>query len=261
MIMASVESKHPLGDRSLVDHLVMIEEFEADDFRWKNLRHLVKKNLAEYLEGDAQCLRILDIGCGTGHLSLDLIQSGYDVTATDLSKELVNYANHKAQKAGWELNATQMDIQKLPYRDVFDAVVCLDVLEHVEDDHLALENIYQSLKSGGMMICAVPALNTLYGKRDELIGHYRRYDRGVLLERIESSGFALSSVRYWNGLGLIPVAIFEKLLHKEVYEKNRYSQSFLNRFLNTLLDSWFGHFENKVHPPLGLTLIVVAKKP
>jgi len=111
------------------------------------------------------------------------------------------------------------------------------------------------------MICAVPALSALYGKRDERIGHYRRYDREVLLQLIESMGFSICAIRYWNSLGLLTVAIFEKILHREVYEKNRYSQSYLNRSLNALLDRWFGLVENRIHPPLGLTLIAVVRKP
>ena len=259
--MAGAQSKPHLADGSLVDHLVMVDEFEAKDFRWKNLRLLVKEHLDRSLKGEKSSIKILDLGCGTGHLARDLIREGYLVSAADVSMELVNFANRKAQEAGFELNAVQMDIQELLYRDAFDAVVCLDVLEHVGDDRLALANIYQALRSGGIVICAVPALSALYGKRDERIGHYRRYDREVLLQLIESIGFSLCAIRYWNSLGLFMVAIFEKILHREVYEKNRYSQSYLNRSLNMLLDRWFDLVENRVHPPLGLTLIAVARKP
>lgn len=259
--MAGAQSMPPLEDGSLIDHLIMVDEFEAGDFRWKNLRLLVKRSLVHSQKGDKSSTKILDMGCGTGHLSLELIQDGYQVCAADVSDELVDYANRKAQEAGCKLNATQMDIQKMSYGEAFDAVVCLDVLEHVADDRLALANIYQALRSGGIMICAVPALSALYGKRDERIGHFRRYDRQVLVQRIESAGFFLCSIRYWNSLGLLPVTIFEKILHRETYEKNRYTQSYLNRSLNMLLDRWFGLVENRIHPPLGLTLIAVARKP
>lgn len=259
--MASAKSNPPRGDGSLKDHLIMVDEFEAGDFRWKNLRFLVKNLLFQSLKKDRSGIKILDLGCGTGHLALDLIREGYQVSAVDVSEELVDYANRKAREAGYELNAARMDILKMSDGDAFDAVVCLDVLEHIADDRLALANIYQALRSGGIMICAVPALSALYGKRDERIGHYRRYDREVLVQRIESAGFFLCSVRYWNSLGLLPVTIFEKILHRETYEKNRYSQSYLNRSLNMLLDRWFGLVENRVHPPLGLTLIAVARKP
>lgn len=257
--MADAQSNPPLGDGSLVDHLIMVDRFEAGDFRWKNLRHLVIIYLNQFMKY-TKGSKILDLGCGTGHLALELIQEGYDTCAADLSKELVDYANLKALNAGHELNAIQMDILNLPYREAFDAVICLDVLEHVEDDRLALTNIYRSLKSGGIMICSVPALSTLYGRRDQRIGHFRRYDREVLVQGIESAGFSLCTVRYWNILGLLPVAIFEKLLHREVYEKNRYSQSYLSKSLNMLLDHWFDMVENHFHPPWGLTLIAVARK-
>jgi len=257
--MADAQSNSPLRDGSLVEHLIMVDRFEAGDFRWKNLRRLVKIYLSIFIKY-VESSKILDLGCGTGHLALELIQEGYDTCAADLSKELVDYANLRARNAGCKLNAVQMDIQNLPYREAFDAIVCLDVLEHVEDDRLALDNINRALKSGGIMICAVPALSTLYGRRDQRIGHFRRYDREVLIQGIESAGFSLCAVRYWNILGLLPVAISEKLLHREIYEKNRYSQSYFNKSLNALLDLWFDWVENRVQPPLGLTLIAVARK-
>ncbi|MGB4295542.1 MAG: methyltransferase domain-containing protein [Smithellaceae bacterium] len=250
-------SNSTLVNGSLVDHLIAVDRFEAGDFRWKNLRHLVIMYISKYANGS----KILDLGCGTGHLALELIQKGYDTCAADLSEDLVDYANLRAQNAGYQLNAVQMDIQNLPYREAFDAVVCLDVLEHIGDDLLALNNIYQALKSGGIMICAVPALSVLYGRRDQRIGHFRRYDKEVLVQEIESAGFSLCTIRYWNILGLLPMALFEKILHREVYENNRYSQSYPSKSLNMLLDRWFDLVENRFHPPLGITLIAVARKP
>ena len=90
--MAGAQSMPHLADGSLVDHLIMVDEFEARDFRWKNLRLLVKEHLDRSLKGEKSSIKILDLGCGTGHLALDLLREGYHVSAADVSKELVNFA-------------------------------------------------------------------------------------------------------------------------------------------------------------------------
>jgi len=82
--------------------------------------------------------------------------------------------------------------------------VSLDVIEHIEDDNAAIASMRDSLKTGGTLILSVPALSRLYGPKDIEIGHYRRYDRMVLLDVLSRNGFEPTFVRYWNVLGVFP---------------------------------------------------------
>ena len=69
------------------------------------------------------------------------------------------------------------DLTKLPYRDgSFDFISALDVLEHIEDDELAISEISRILKRKGICIITVPHRNKFYTQQDRLIGHYRRYE-------------------------------------------------------------------------------------
>lgn len=248
-----------IDQERLINHLIAIHNSTKNDFRWRNLRKLIKDYLSNFEKLETE---ILDLGCGTGHLTLDLLKEGYKVSAVDISKELIDFTLKSINEEGYSIDARVMNIHNLDWFGAqrFDAVICLDVLEHVKDDNSALKNINYILKSNGLLICSVPALMFLYGKRDSEIGHFRRYDKIDLINKIETSGFHVDCIRYWNFAGILPVLIYEKLLHKRVYEKMRYSQGYRQEILNTILGSWFGKVENKIHWPIGLTLIAFAKK-
>lgn len=75
--------------------LIRISGSNKEDFRWRSLRDLVKS----YVKG----IRVLDAGCGTGHMALDLLKSGYEVTAIDVSPQLVDFAHSLIDKEGSKL--------------------------------------------------------------------------------------------------------------------------------------------------------------
>lgn len=99
------------------------------------------------------------------------------------------------------LNGT---LQTVPEDRVFDTIIYLDVLEHIEHDHFELEMVERHLCPGGRLVILVPALPFLYSEFDRTIGHFRRYTRRSLksvaprplkLERchyLDSAGFLLS---------------------------------------------------------------------
>jgi 2-polyprenyl-3-methyl-5-hydroxy-6-metoxy-1,4-benzoquinol methylase len=239
----------------LADHLLNISPDQ--DFRWRNLRLLVKSILAEFSRGDA---KILDLGCGTGHFTFDLARNGYHVTASDVSVDLVGLVAAKACQMGLDIKTMVADAANPISCGPYDVIICLDVLEHIEDDQAAMRNIWSALKPDGVLICSVPALQGLYGERDRAIGHFRRYGREDLIQKMKGAGFNIESTRYWNLLGLLVVGFSEKVLHKRISEKTRYSRTFFNRTLNSILSDWFYFIENKMCAPIGLTLIAIAKR-
>jgi len=240
---------------SLTKHLKETHENSKVDFRWRNLRNLVKR----HIRGN----NILDAGCGTGHLTLELLQEGFTVTATDYSQELVDFTKEMLNQAGFFPDVYQLDLRNAKnLAENYDTIVCLDVLEHIDDDLIALQNLKNALKPGGVLIISVPALGWLYSHRDEEIGHYRRYNKHELLKKLTDAGFEISTIRFWNLTGLLPYLISEKLLKisidKNVRNNNRSRSA---RITNNLLNVWFEHFENNFNSPIGLSLIAVCIRP
>ncbi|MGM8366196.1 class I SAM-dependent methyltransferase [Virgibacillus sp. W0181] len=116
---------------------------------------------------------ILDVGCGDGYGSLQLSKSGYDVTAVDISKEMITLArNHRQQK---DINFLQSDVAKLPFADgSFAGILSINVLEWTEDPLAALKEIQRVLQVNGHLCIGIlgptagPRINSyarLYGNQ------------------------------------------------------------------------------------------------
>lgn len=236
----------------LAQHLKEIQPYE-NDFRWFNLRKIV----IGYLQPGS----VLDVGCGSGHMTLEVLRKGWEVTATDISPEMVNLTKKLAEKEGFFLKARLIGAESIRGlgENLFDNVVCLDVLEHVKDDEKALRGMFFVLKPKGRLVIVVPSFQWLYGVRDREMGHYRRYSAKKLRRKLERAGFKIVKMRYWNFLGLFPTLFFEKILRRRIYEGMRYQRkSRLAESLNSLL-RFLLRFEEKIHFPLGLSLIAVCE--
>jgi SAM-dependent methyltransferase len=84
----------------------------------------------------------------------------------------------------------------------FDTIICLNVLEHVEDDHTSLVVMRRLLAPGGRLVLLVPALRALYGTLDAALGHYRRYSRRELAAKFRAAGLTVRHLEYFNLAGI-----------------------------------------------------------
>ena len=239
--------------RGLVKHYALWFLLIESDFRGASLNRLVA--------GMVKPGRILDAGCGTGGLTAELLRRGHQVVSLDDSPEMIAMCRQHLSKQGLPSDQVRLaKVEELSNAGEFDTAICLDVIEHIEDDRQALANLRRCLKSDGRLILSVPALSSLYGPKDRAVGHYRRYDKRALLALLQGCGFAVERARYWNALGLLPVWASVKLFKKRLPEDFRYSgRSPLKQALNTALRLWFTGVENRIPWPLGLTLIVCAR--
>jgi len=135
------------------------------------------------------------------------------------------------------------------------------VIEHIEDDVKAVSELTAMLKVGGRLIMTVPAIPSLYGPKDIEIGNYRRYDKERLQKLLSPTSCTISTMRYWNFIGVPVTWFYLNLLNRPVNESIRKKRGGLaQQFMSFLLRIWFSGCENRITPPVGLTLLVVAEK-
>lgn len=147
--------------------------------------------------------RVVEIGAGIGNMSQFLVDRER-VVLTDTEPYYLDRL--RARFAG-RPNVAVAEL-RLPAAGTplggerFDTVVCLNVLEHIADDHAALVAMRDLLVPGGRLVLLVPALPAIYGTLDEALGHYRRYRRGELSAKLAAAGLAPRHLEYFNLAGI-----------------------------------------------------------
>jgi glycosyltransferase involved in cell wall biosynthesis len=144
---------------------------------------------------------VLEIGAGMGNLTRQLLPGRKRYVATDIDHEhlerLSNRLSHRPRLEIAELNAANPQ-DHAPFQGQMDTVICLNVLEHIEDDLEALRNILSMLEEGGRAVILVPSGQSIYNSLDEELGHFRRYSEDQLRERMTAAGFDVETVLRFN---------------------------------------------------------------
>ena len=209
---------------------------------------------------------ILDIGCGFGILVAMATQKGRRITGLDTSPYMIEGSQEYLKTLRIDPNLVSLTtIEKLAEQGaVFDSITMIDVLEHIEDAKGFLKVLETILAPSGHLILSVPAHPEFYDVRDEMLGHFRRYDRAALLDDLAATQLEIRDVHYWNLLGWVERKIRQRLFSRVNTHQQyrfRYSRSLFMRFLNHFLRAYFFTIENRIRPVRGLTLILVAQKP
>jgi len=239
------------AEEHLVEHYATLGCLKSD-FRNLNLFHLV----AAVVTGK----NVIDIGCGAAFLANILKERGKHVVGIEPSGGMRALAA-EINPGVAIIPGMAEDVDAL-VREPVDAVLMIDVLEHIEKDVEQIKKVLAVLKKGGEFVFVVPAHSFLFGKRDEQMGHYRRYSKKRLTELLESNGFRIKFLRHWNALGFLPYLISEKVLRKPLNSKLRQiaKHGVLSALMQKGLNFWFSRIENNFDFGFGLSIIGVARK-
>jgi SAM-dependent methyltransferase len=143
--------------------------------------------------------RICDAGCGWGVTLEALEQCNYTVVGLDISRSILE----RLDRPDRELAVVDLTKPLPTGIDPFDAVLALDVLEHIDDDRAVAEQLGRLVQPGGAVIVSVPALPDLYTEFDAIQGHRRRYTPATLRAAFDGSGLEVERVFFW-GSWLVP---------------------------------------------------------
>jgi SAM-dependent methyltransferase len=145
-----------------------------------------------------------------------------------------------------------------------DAVLALDVLEHVADDSAALARIGELLAPTGLLVVTVPALPTLWGVQDRVSHHHRRYTRRSLAEAFRRAGLPRPRLAYFNTLLFLPIASLRwtrRLTGRLDQATSDFDGSRPGPW-NELLARIFAaerHLVGRVRLPVGVSLLAVGR--
>jgi glycosyltransferase involved in cell wall biosynthesis len=146
--------------------------------------------------------RVLEIGAGIGNLTRLMVVSRKRYVATDLDSEhlerLKTRLSHRRPKLETGLLDAACTADYAHLHGQMDTVVCLNVVEHVEDDLGAMRNIWSALEPGGRAVILVPCGQSVYGTLDEALGHYRRYSEEQLTALMRNAGFEVEQMLRFN---------------------------------------------------------------
>ncbi|WP_160173999.1 class I SAM-dependent methyltransferase [Endozoicomonas montiporae] len=141
---------------------------------------LAKKVIKEYF-GDKQ-ISAIDVFCGNGYGVYSLANDikNLHITGIDGSQEAIDSANKY-----YSLPNTLFSYKLFPFKlpeNIFDVVICFESLEHVEDDRLMLDNIFCSLKVGGLLLVSIPNQNIHPLEKNPHHFHFRHYKNSDFLK-------------------------------------------------------------------------------
>ncbi len=200
--------------------------------------------------------RVIEIGCGIGNFTR-LLLDREAVLAVDIEPACIERLNQRFPGRP-NLRAIACDLNSPSFPDLrsfrADSCVCLNVLEHIDDDREALRRMSAGLSPGGIVILLVPAFPGLYGPIDRLLGHHRRYTRASIVTLAEAAGLRVKASRYLNAVGFFGWWINAHVLKRRAQSAAQIE--FFDRYIvpvASVLEDW-------IHPPFGQSLFVILQK-
>jgi SAM-dependent methyltransferase len=201
--------------------------------------------------------RVVEVGCGIGNFTGMLLDREI-VLAVDVHPACV--ARLSARYAGRpNLHAFVCEPASAGFADLAcwrpDSCVCINVLEHIQDDGQALAAMAAVLAPGGVIVLLVPAFQALFGPIDRNLSHYRRYTRASVARLAQVTGLAVRTLHYVNAIGF-----FGWWMNAHVFRREAQSESQI-RVFDRYIVPWMSRLEAIAPPPFGQSLFAVLRKP
>ncbi|MBC7850071.1 MAG: class I SAM-dependent methyltransferase [Chitinophagaceae bacterium] len=203
---------------------------------------------------------IFEVGSGLGNISRYFLDNKQQLTASDLRPEYCDHIKKQFEGNPFLHAVVSVDLvskdfaeQYSPLLNQFDTVVALNVIEHIENDLLAIRNCSQLLKNGGRLIILVPAWQKLYNNMDRELGHFKRYTVPQISSVITTAGFDVVHQQYFNAAGMAGWFVSGSLLKKKMIPGNQL------RFYNTMVPV-FKTVDRLLLNSIGLSAICIGKK-
>ena len=203
--------------------------------------------------------KILDVGCGDGVFTNDLIKQGYDVTGLDVMEGAIKKAKERAAKMGLRAKYAEASAGKMPFEEnTFDKIFSISTFEHIKDEENAFNECFRVLKPEGIFVLSVPTpkimpiikvliklppkikkllFNSVLSHAstpkqyrqlaDKKYTHYQTYTEDQLVSKLEKRGFKINKINYnIKFFSILPHSIIHSLKFFEWNKDNKNKYSF-----------------------------------
>lgn len=201
--------------------------------------------------------RIIEAGCGIGNFT-NTLGDREMVVGLDALEECVEQVRARFRDRP-HFQFRCLDLQDPAFCDLkalrADTIVCMNVLEHVYDDQLALRHMHRVLVPGGRAIFLLPAFAALHGSLDRHMGHHRRYRKGPWRRLAESCGFRVVQARHFNFAGFFGWWFNARVLRMDALSAIQI------RWFDRLAVPIQSRLERVLEPPVAQSIFTVIEKP
>jgi SAM-dependent methyltransferase len=203
--------------------------------------------------------RVLEVGCGIGTMSRQILDTNQQLRLVCIEPNA-----NCARRAGEALHGQERvairpchleECQRSELvHERFDTIICVNVLEHIEDDIHALTLFREIVAgTGGQVLIFVPAVQGIYGPHDAALGHHRRYSKRSLRAAFDAAGLEAVTMKYTNPIGLLG------WMYNLYVSGNTEHTPHQVRLFDRLVAPWALPLERVVTPPIGLSLFAVGR--
>ena len=182
-----------------------LAQVEKESFWFCSRAALISWALRSYAPS---CENVLEIGCGTGFMLSAIARASPKVRIA--GSEVLFTGLPFAAKQAATAQLFQMDARRIPFVEEFDVIGAFDVLEHIQEDELVLEQMRKAVTPNGRIIVTVPQHGFLWSQQDEYAHHVRRYEPGELERKITAAGFRIELSTSFVSL-LLPLQIVSRI--------------------------------------------------
>lgn len=202
----------------------------------------------EYIRGD-----VLEVGCGVGSFTKLIDDHGnFDsLYSIDISQPAIDFIKTKKFKNKIKIEC----IDLINAEGSYDFILCMNVMEHVEDDKNFFRKLTGLLKKNGVLFLLVPSHMFLYSNFDKAAGHFKRYAKKDMNSAELPSGIKLIDQYYFNMIGALGYwAVYKALKSGSIND----TEGEIGLF-----DKYIVPFSKKILPlkaPFGISLISIYKK-
>jgi SAM-dependent methyltransferase len=243
-----------------VQYFKELAELEAGNFWFRARNKLILWALNQY---SPNLKSFLEIGCGTGFVisAISIRFPEARLFGSEYLEEGLVYARQRLPGAEF----TQMDARCIPYKSELDSIGAFDVLEHIEEDEVVLQQIYKALKPGGILFMTVPQHPWLWSVVDEYACHVRRYQAKELHQKVCMAGFeVIRSTSFVSTL--LPAMYLSRVMQRNKMDAklDAIAELRINPILNKTFEA-FLDFESNLNRagvslPVGGSRLLVARK-